>query len=139
TEILRMRWADQQRRNDARNQKAALVSLVTSQSIGEGNFEAASRLATELLAQTVEVERASVWLLDDSRQRMKLVDLYSLADGEHHSDVTLEASDYPAYFEAMNTGRLIDAHDALTDPRTNEFADGYLRPLGISSMLDVAL
>ena len=42
----------------------------------------------------------------------------------------------PRYFEALQSERAIRAHDARTDTRTSEFRDGYLVPLGITSMLD---
>ena len=42
-------------------------------------------------------------------------------------------------FDALMSGRAIDAHDACDDPRTSEFRDGYLVPGGISSMLDAAI
>ncbi|MCA9398664.1 MAG: PAS domain S-box protein, partial [Candidatus Omnitrophica bacterium] len=39
----------------------------------------------------------------------------------------------------LETGRAIDADDALSDPRTEEFAEDYLKPYGIVSMLDAAV
>jgi signal transduction histidine kinase/DNA-binding response OmpR family regulator len=51
----------------------------------------------------------------------------------------LSAADYPAYFQELRMERIIAADDAVVDPRTKEFADSYLRPLGISSMLDAPI
>lgn len=51
----------------------------------------------------------------------------------------LYATDYPAYFEAIEGSLLVDAYDAINDPRTREFKEDYLVPLGISSMLDVSI
>jgi light-regulated signal transduction histidine kinase (bacteriophytochrome) len=51
----------------------------------------------------------------------------------------LSAADYPAYFEAMRTQRLIVADDARSHPATREFAENYLGPLGITSMLDAPI
>src|SRR6202035_5596161 len=42
----------------------------------------------------------------------------------------------PAYFEALATKRPIVADRVLTHPATRGLADNYLKPLGISSMLD---
>ena len=39
----------------------------------------------------------------------------------------LAAEQYPRYFEALETGRAIDAHDAPSDPRTSEFATATWR------------
>ena len=45
-------------------------------------------------------------------------------------------ADCPAYFEAVAAKRPVVADRALTHPATRDLAEGYLRPLGISSMLD---
>ncbi len=43
------------------------------------------------------------------------------------------------YFKAVDSGRVIDAYDALRDLRTLELATGYLKPEGIVSALHVAI
>ena len=42
----------------------------------------------------------------------------------------------PRYFDALMTERCIAAEDARVDPRTSQFTEGYLDPLGIGAMLD---
>ena len=49
------------------------------------------------------------------------------------------SSDYPAYFEAIGTERIIAANRAHEDPQTKEFSESYLEPLGINSMLDAPI
>jgi GAF domain-containing protein len=51
----------------------------------------------------------------------------------------LSAQAFPRYFKAIERERTLAAHDACGDPRTSEFAEAYLRPLGITSMLDVPI
>src|SRR6202043_521816 len=46
------------------------------------------------------------------------------------------ASDCPAYFEALATRRPIVAGRVFKHPATSGLAENYLKPLGISSMLD---
>ena len=48
----------------------------------------------------------------------------------------LRASDYPAYFEGLRTERPMIASQALEHPATSGLTENYLKPLGISSMLD---
>jgi signal transduction histidine kinase/CheY-like chemotaxis protein len=90
-------------------------------------------------ASTLHVERASIWALNDERTEMRCLALYELTEDRLSRGTVLAAADYPAYFAALETGRAIDAHDAGTDPRTAEFGDGYLGPLGITSMMDAAI
>ena len=48
----------------------------------------------------------------------------------------LDLLDCPAYFEALAAKRPIVANRVLTNPATSGLAENYLKPLGISSMLD---
>ncbi|TLS75976.1 PAS domain S-box protein [Mariprofundus erugo] len=93
----------------------------------------------ELVASTLKADRVSIWLLSDHGRSLVCRNLYE-QDRQSHSDgMALAAADYPAYFAALTDGRAIDASDACSDPRTSEFADSYLKPLDIVSMLDSAI
>ncbi|MBW4545139.1 MAG: diguanylate cyclase [Symplocastrum torsivum CPER-KK1] len=70
---------------------------------------------------------------------MKCLDLYEQSRGCHTSGMELVATDYPNYFRALAVECTIAAHDAYTDPRTQEFAQPYLIPNGITSMLDAPI
>ena len=120
-------------------QQSAIVRLARRGLAGLGDVDAAVREATEVAARTLEVERSSVWRLSPDRQELCLLDLYEGAPDRHSSGMVLRASEYPRYFDALESGRAIDADDARKDPRTSEFEDGYLEPLGITSMLDAAV
>lgn len=116
-------------------QQAALVELARA---GLAAEEAVRRVV-EVAAEILRVARASVWLLSPDRQTLACLALFELPTRLHSAGVVLAATDYPAYFAALDTGRAIDADDARSDPRTREFCEGYLKPLGITAMLDAAL
>ena len=100
-----------------------------------GAFRAVVRVA----AATLGVERASVWLLSEDHQSLRCAVLYSLSSGTYSQGLVLSAREYPKYFEALASGRAIDAGDARHDSRTSEFREHYLEPLGITSMMDAAV
>ena len=61
-------------------------------------------------------------------------------DENIHSDgLVLNAQDIPKYFHAIKTESRIYAADVQNDPRTDELTEGYLKPLGITSMLDAGI
>jgi len=91
------------------------------------------------VAEAIEVERVSIWLLDEDSGTMGCEDLFRRTTQEHSKGAVLKAIDYPAYFKAMWSGRVVDAHDARRDPRTREFTENYLVPNDIVSMLDAAI
>lgn len=94
---------------------------------------------TEAAARTLFVERASVWFFEDSHRVLRCVDLYSQAQERHHIGTVIHAEAAPAYVRATQVERVLAADDVLTDPRTREFRESYLEPLGITSMLDTPL
>jgi diguanylate cyclase (GGDEF)-like protein/PAS domain S-box-containing protein len=119
-------------------QQAALFELLKSGTATAGTAIAFRKL-TETAARTLGVRRVSIWLFDASRTVLEAADLFDLGAERHTSGTRLEAARYPSYFQALNWSRAIVAPDAATDPRTREFAAGYLDVLGIVSMMDAAI
>jgi GAF domain-containing protein len=117
----------------------AVTLLTRKQSLVSGNLNAALCDITRMAALSVEVQRVSVWFLDESRTTLTCACLFDGAEGLFGEGASLKAADYPAYFSEIERGRVVAADDALEDPRTCEFSVGYLRPLGITSMLDVPI
>ncbi len=120
-------------------QQAALVKIATHETVVGGDLEKASRTITEVAVEIMETERVGVWLLDNDGRQLHCVDLFERTAGTHAKGAVLDMSDYPRYFSAVTADRSIDASDARSDPRTSEFADAYLEPHGITSMLDAPI
>lgn len=94
---------------------------------------------TETAARTLQVARASIWLFDEGRTQISCVEGYDARTGTHGSGEVLKAQDYPSYFSALEVLRNIAAMDAEHDPRTEELTARYLKPHGITTMLDVPI
>jgi PAS domain S-box-containing protein/putative nucleotidyltransferase with HDIG domain len=117
-------------------QRNALISLSASKSLETDDLATAFRRITEVDAKTLGVARVSIWRYNRERTAIQCVDLYELEADRHSAGVELSATDYPAYFRALLEKDVIAADDAHRDPRTGEFSQNYLGPLGITSMLD---
>ena len=122
-----------------RKQQAALWRLTKSKHIHSGVLEEALREATEAAAHTLEVERASVWLFNESKSSIQCHDLFERSANRHSQGLELAADDYPTYFHELGAERVIAVTEARNDFRTVEFAPRYLRPLGIASRLDAPI
>ena len=122
----------------AQTQQAALFALLKS-GIPTADAQTAWRALTEAAARTLEVARASVWILSDDHGRLLLADLFDRERGRHDCGTELEATRYPSYFHALRWNRAIVAPDAAVDPRTREYAADYLGIHGIVSMLDAGI
>jgi PAS domain S-box-containing protein len=97
------------------------------------------RQITAVAAKILEVDRVGVWFFDEGRSAIRCNHLYHRSKDLHGVGPTFHAKQYPRYFEALRTNRVVAAPDARTDPRTSEFREGYLEPLGITSMMDVPI
>ncbi|MDP1829283.1 MAG: GAF domain-containing protein [Archangium sp.] len=113
------------------------LDLMTQRSLVLGDPLETARRVDELAAETLNIARVSVWMLDAESTKITCTDLFERAGGKHSSGTVLFAKDFKPYFVALATQRTIAAHDAQTDPRTACFTTVYLKPLGITSMLDV--
>jgi signal transduction histidine kinase/DNA-binding response OmpR family regulator len=117
-----------------------LRKLAQSESLNSGELDQALRAITEACSQLLQADRTSIWLFDEQRTAIKLMDLFEATERRHSAGAMLQASDYPAYFQALVMEEwAITAHDAHCDPRTSEFATDYLIPLNIGAMLDAPI
>ncbi|MES2466470.1 MAG: PAS domain S-box protein [Verrucomicrobiota bacterium] len=120
-------------------QRNALISFSGGGTPDDEGLNSRLRQLTEAAATALNVARVSVWRYNADRSSIRCVDLYEREEGRHSSGVELSAAHYPHYFEALATGAVIAAGDVHLDGRTCEFSECYLRPLGISSMLDAPI
>jgi hypothetical protein len=115
-------------------QQAALLRLA---SLDDLDFDEMMQKVLYTDSDTLAVARVSYWTLGRGGGSIVCRALYDRSKGGFEKGLELLARDYPRYFEALVTGTVIPAYDAMRDPRTSEFAEGYLRPLGIGAMLDI--
>src|SRR6185436_5749758 len=117
-------------------QRQLLAELARASVINDEDLADTVRRLTEAAAESLGVERASVWRLRPDGSAIECIDLYQRDERHHQAGQVLDAGLAPAYFRALATERVIAAHDAFEDPRTSEFRLSYLEPLGITAMLD---
>ena len=126
----------QARLNDQRQLLARLMKL---DALTRGDISAALSQVTELATELLHVERASVWMFDKHRLSIECLDMFESTVKKHSRGVVIAREQATRYFEALSRERCIAATNAVEDPRTNQFAEWYLKPLGIGSMLDAPI
>lgn len=137
-----LRWrieAEEALRNSSlqlRHQSTALLGLMRNSNAAGTDLDWALSKITKAASDTLNVGRCSIWIFDKNRIKINCISLYEENRQTHSDGLELEAKDYPNYFDALNEGQGIAADDAHTDPRTKEFSESYLSPLGITSMID---
>ncbi len=128
--------AEKQRTARVIRHQTALLQLAQTDNT---DFKAAQSHILETAAQSLEVERVSIWYYNEPRSAILCDDLFILSRKMHECGTILEAAHYPNYFRALEANRTIAAHEAQSDSRTADFTESYLRPLGITSMLDIPI
>ncbi|MBE2213018.1 MAG: response regulator [Opitutaceae bacterium] len=142
TDITARKLAEARLKDALRLTEASLsvISRVAgSPAMSAGDVHALAGLVTELAAAVVDVERVSVWLLDSEGETATCIDLFELTPRRHSVGQLLRRRDFEAEFAALTGASYVDAHDAQNDLRTAGYVEGYLRPHGITSMLDVVI
>ena len=104
-------------------QSQALTSLTASHADPNDTFEQRLRRILEMAADTLGVERVSMWRFDVRRAGIECVGLFKSTERAHESGAQLTREAAPAYFDAIERERVIAAPDARTDPRTERLSD----------------
>lgn len=113
----------------AARQRQGLVHLTRP---GGRGLETALGEVTRVSADTLEVERVSVWLLEEDGAALRRRAAHApTADAGPERLATV---DHPDYFRAARDNEIVTAHEARMDPRTRGLP--HLEALGISSILD---
>jgi PAS domain S-box-containing protein len=135
-ERVRQERLERRRGEQVQRHRDVLLELARS---SKSNFDQALQTLCSRAAATLQVERVSYWSMVESDSAIRCELLYRRALGGADLSMRgarLAAKDSPCYFAALETKRPIAADDVFQHVATAALGDGYLRPLGISSMLD---
>jgi PAS domain S-box-containing protein len=137
----RKRAEEESRMSEERyvRQRNSLITLTGIQPLEMADPQAAFRRITEAHARALGVARVGIWLYGSDRNSIRCADLYELEEHRHSSGQELSQSGCRAYFTAIDEMDVIAADEARSDSRTRDFAESYLIPLGITSMLDAPI
>lgn len=119
-------------------QNAALLSL-TNLFTGHKSLTFLIQKMMEVDADVLGVARVSLWLFDEEQEGIELQDLFERASGAHSTGAILRKAEFPRYFAAIASTRALIIDDVSDCEAVADMHDGYLEPLGISSMLDAPI
>lgn len=125
-----------ERQQRTERQRSALAMLVVDETAAVGDSMVFAKNLSRITADAVLCERVSVWLLSESGEEMQCIALHQTAGNSDQVDLKLKEVDYPQYFSVIATQGWLCADDALNHYATREFAENYLKPLGIGAILD---
>ncbi len=120
-------------------QRDALTEIAKNDLAEDIALDDRMRRIAKTSAITLGVDRVSIWCFENDRSSITCLTLYEADADIYTSGMSVSATDFPSYFKAIAELDIISAPDAISDSRTSEFAESYLKPLGISSMLDAPI
>ena len=109
------------------------------EAIINGNIEQLATSLTELLAVSLKLDRVTVWAFNEDESELQSLDMYEPASGEHKTGFRMKESDFHSEFAFLKQNRYVDAGDAWNDPRTAGYADAFLKPQDLRSVLDCSI
>jgi len=113
------------------------ATLVQMAKLDARDALAARARMLEMAAAALDVERASFWRFSPFKSEIVCEDLYLQSSDSHTSGDIMAVALYADYFKELERQHSMATYDAVNDPRTACFAEHYLKPLNISSGLDV--
>lgn len=105
----------------------------------EGRVEEGAKILTKQVVESIDADRASIWLYGKDNKSIICQQLYIKSEDAYYQNIELFEKDFKEYFDALIENPIIIACDAETHKATSCFTETYLRPLGIKSMLDVPI
>jgi PAS domain S-box-containing protein len=138
-DITRLKQEEKEIQNRADQLIRHQAALLEMAKMSCSDLDSSLKSTTEIDARTLGVDRVSIWFFNPEHTEITCHDLYNRPEGVHDKGMVLKAKDYPGYFKALEESRVIAADRAGSDARTCEFADSYLTPRGIVSMMDIPI
>ncbi|KAA5828233.1 PAS domain S-box protein [Algibacter amylolyticus] len=116
-------------------QKKKLIMELTAL-VGSNYYSSLQRIIS-LSAASLNVARVGVWKFNEDKTAIICEKLYVLETGKFEEGLNLTNKDNQGYFDALIGNSLLSIEDAVNHEITKGFAENYLNPLGVTSILDV--
>lgn len=101
-----------------------------------GEVERQAAVICAAVGDTFAIARVGVWLFDASGSELRCLNLYESGPRRHSGGGVLYEEQFREEFAHLRRSKFVAADDPLSDPRTAGYVEGYLRPMGITAMLD---
>ncbi len=133
--LQRSNFLLQRREQQLRRQQKILIDLTKNKALNLGDFIMAVQNITETASQTLDVDRVSVWLFDNTKTQLHCLDLYIKSSKTHSEANFLGAEEFPIFFTTLQEKRSLAIEDIQDEESLIEFRQEYLNPLGVVSIL----
>jgi PAS domain S-box-containing protein len=138
-EYLKRNKKGKQRSLYVKKLNETLISQSHNPLFYEGNTSKGSKVLTKEVIDSIGADRCSIWLYNKDKTSIICEQLYVKSEDTWYQDIELHKKDFEPYFLSLLANPIIIANNAEAHSATSCFTEGYLKPLGVKSMLDVPI
>ena len=96
-------------------------------------------IVTQRAAETLNIERVSIWIFDKNHNELICRKLYERSKNDWSAGLIIKRDEYPNYFSALENNTIISAIDAPAYLALSEMLKDYIIPLNIKSLLVIPI
>lgn len=127
------------RRQRKRAFDETLVYLSRALNTGGGDLSGTLDQICHKAGEALGVGIVAIWQFDGEQTAIECRARYAEGVSSEHLPAELRMEDFPGYFTAVLSERVIVANDVRSHPATVELNEVYSVPLGIGALLDIPL
>lgn len=103
------------------------------------SFRNVFRQFAEIVTETLKIDRFGIWLFVDEGRAIRCLHLYQVSKSDMFEGAILHQKDFPGYFQAIRSQVIIPVNTTDRSQIADQLYESYLKPLGITALLDVPL
>ncbi|MBM7570114.1 EAL domain-containing protein [Aquibacillus albus] len=121
-----------------RKQKTELLQLIKNRDINNGKLDKAYEVIAESAANSLGIERVSIWMYDKSRYALHCKDMFEWSKNSHTSGANIDLEDNPHYMVSIEKDSLITVHDVYKEIGNKNIYKPFLDH-SVSSFMDAPI
>ena len=120
-------------------QRSSITEMFTNDAYIYSGLKTALEKIVVSLSLTLDVEQTGIWIFSEDKSKLEPDTIYSKSKNKFIQEEKLIVANFNNYFNSIFTEKRIYVEDAQNDYRTSELSEIYLKPHGITSMLDCSI
>ena len=138
TDITKTKTAELEQKNRQQRlleQNTSLTILTNKEKLFLDDKPTAYKKITQLVAETLHIDRTSIWFFNDERNILVCEHLHDTHIPDRPCECILDAKEFPIFIKTLSHERIIVADDAHTNLLTKELRMDYLSKNAIQSVI----
>jgi len=124
-------------RKDIIKKSLTIENLSKSRKIRDGRINEAIYEILESSSRAMQVTRVNAWIFDNERTQIQCIGNFDARENKLVPQTALPRIAMPLYFSLFETEKIIITRNTLTETKTAELYEFYLKPHDIQSLMDV--